>query len=669
MDVKNRMFELINKMKEASEAYYNGAEIMSNFEYDAMFDELTELEKSTGIILPDSPTKKVGTETVDELPKEKHEYPALSLDKTKDYKEFVDAFRKGRNITGCNKAVLMWKLDGSTIQCTYQNGVLVKAATRGNGEIGNIITHNAPYIKGLPLKIPYNGKLVARGEATMTYREFERINSQLEEGVDKYKNPRNLATATVRLLDGNVTRTREIWFSAFNLVFMDDMPDSFSERLDLLKSFGFHTVDSEICDIEELEDRMKAWEQKVSDFDTPVDGLVAAFDDVKYASSLPGTGHNPHVLNGYAFKWADETAETVLREIEWSPSRTGLLNPVAVFDPVELEGTTVSRASLHNVSYMRNLNLALGDRITIYKANKIIPQVAENLSKDNHPCYINKPLCPCCSRPSSIIKSDDSDTLVAKCENPECSAKILGKFVHFCERDCMNIEGMSESTLDKFIKAGFLKEFADLYHLDRYKDLIISMDGFGQKSYDNIIEAVEKSRRTDFVSFVHALGIPNVGKGQAKLLSKAHNGDVMKFLYNCCNGTDFTEIEGIGEVIANSIHYHIFTLQMQSGPDNSDCEITRLLKELSFEAKQIITGDKLAGKTFVITGSLESYPNREAMKDHIESFGGKVTGSVSAKTSYLINNDITSTSGKNKKAKELNISIITEKEFLAMIAD
>ena len=406
---------------------------MSNYEYDALFDELVKLEKETGIILPNSPTQKVGSEVVNDLPKDKHEFPAKSLGKTKSYEDFVAEFRKGEKATNCKEAVLTWKLDGLTIQCTYEDGKLIKAVTRGNGEIGSVITHNAPYIKGLAMTIPYKGKAVFRGEATMTYSEFNRINNSLPENEEKYKNPRNLANATVQLYDSNVMRTREIQFHAFSLVYCDDMPNSFVDRLDFMKAQGVFVVPYAHCSIDCLENVMRQWEKMVNNFDIPVDGLVAAFNDAAYANSLPGTSNKPNPLVGYAFKWADETTETILRDIEWSASRTGLLNPVAIFDPVELEGTTVTRASLHNVSYIEERNLKIGDRITFYKANKIIPQIAENLDKNKCGMISIIKTCPICGEPISLVS--DNDTVVAKCKNENCKAKLVGKFTHFVERD------------------------------------------------------------------------------------------------------------------------------------------------------------------------------------------------------------------------------------------
>lgn len=668
-DILKRMEELIKQLNEAANAYYNsGYEIMSNKTYDDLNDELAKLEQKTGVVLANSPTQKVGYEVVDELPKDKHEFPAKSLDKTKDITEFPPIFSAYDG-----NAVVMWKMDGSTVVATYDNGALTKLVTRGNGEVGSVITHNAPFIKGLPMKIPFKGHLVVRGEAVMSYAEFERINASLPAAVEQYKNPRNLANATIGLYDSREMSKREIWFHAFKLVYMENSNiNTMHEQFKQLADWGFNVVEYEVAMANrELEEVMGLFSQRASRYAFPVDGLVVASNCVTEAEKNAGTGHHPHKTVGYAFKWKDETAETILQKIEWSASRTGLLNPVAVFDPVELEGTTVSRASIHNVSTILNLNLKVGDRILVYKANQIIPQISENLSKTFHerimPGYIDGIRnCPACGGKTEIVRSmaNDSVTLTCHCTNEACPAKLVGKFVHFCERDCMNIEGLSEATIEKFVEEGFLKEFSDLYHLDRYKEQIVSMEGFGVKSYENIIKAVEKSRTTSFVPFIHSLGIPNIGKGQAKLLMPFCHGDVMEFLHNTCNGTDFSVIDGIGEVLELNIH-RWWAGNFQSGVDG-DNEISRLLKELTFEKTETASA-MLVGKTFVITGSLNHYANRDELVSVIEANGGKTSGSVSAKTSFLINNDVTSTSGKNKKAKELGVPIISEEDFLKML--
>lgn len=664
----NRMEELIKKLNEASNAYYNlDREIMSNFEYDALFDELAELEKETEIILSGSPTQKVGYEAVDALPKEKHEIAAKSLDKTKNIEEFPKIFNVFDKM-----AVTMWKMDGATLVATYDEGKLSKLLMRGNGEVASVVTHNAPFIKGLPLQIPFKRHLVTRGEAVMSYEEFERINAELPAKGEPYKNPRNLASSTVKLLDSKEMSRREIWFHAFKIVSVEDTPVmTLSEQFEQLKEWGFNVVEYELTTADDLITVMERFTERVEKFAFPVDGLVVASNAVTEAEKMPDTSHHPHKTVGYALKWADETAETVLAKIEWSASRTGLLNPVAVFDPpVELEGTTVTRASLHNVSYIMDNDLQIGDTVKVYKANMIIPQIAENLSSteerkkvkiSSRYSLIDK--CPVCNDITGV--SDNGSTITLICNNPYCPAKMIGKFVHFCERDCMNIEGMSEATIERFVNEGFIKEFADFYHLDRYKEQIIALEGFGEKSYENIVAAAERSRKTSFVPFIHALGIPNIGKGQAKMLIDFCHGDVMEFLYNTGNGTDFSVVDGIGEVLDNKIH-RWWAENFQDGPDGNN-EVSRLLKELEFEKVEKASSATLAGKVFVITGSLNHYANRDELVNVIEANGGKASGSVSSKTSFLINNDVTSTSGKNKKAKELGVPIISEEQFMQMI--
>lgn len=677
------MRECIDTLNKASAAYYNGGNtIMSDQEWDAMFDRLKKMEEGTGIVYPDSPTHSVGAPVkVDELQIVKHEFPALSLDKTKDIQEFPEIFKK----RAAGMAVVMWKLDGGTIVLTYDNGELIRAATRGNGEVGSDITHNAPYIKGIPMKIPYKGHLVTRGEAVMSYGEFERINSGIVNEEDQYANPRNLANATIIMQDSAEMKDRKIQFFAFKLVYMDDpLPesqDTFMGRLNYLDSLGFDTVYRLYGDSQsDLIDVMNGFSDAVPQFEYPVDGLVVASDDVRYAEKLPETGRHPNPLVGYALKWKDEEVKTTLTEIEWSPSRTGRINPVAVFDPVHLEGTEVTRASLHNVSILKEKRLRVGDSITVFKANKIIPQIAKNLTPgskltyaESHPVY-----CPCCGQETEprITCKDGRTVEVAMCMNPECPAKHVKKFVHFVERDCMNIKGLSEATLQKFIERGFIREFADLYHLDRYKDQIVTMEGFGQKSYDNLITAVEASRKVTFVPFIHALGIPNIGKGQAKLFNKEYSGDVKKFFLDVFQRHDFTHIEGIGEVLNDNLwRWGNEYLRYIPFEDYSNriwpllnLEIYNLLKEVEIQVPEKVStaAVSLNGKTFVITGKLNHFVNRDALVAKIEELGGKSSGSVSKNTSYLINNDVESTSGKNKKAKELNVPIISEDDFLKM---
>jgi len=683
---KKEMETLIKALNEASSAYYNGGtSSMSDREWDAMFDQLKKMEEETGVVYPNSPTQGVGAPVkVDKLLEVRHEFPARSLDKTKDISVFPKIF--GKRAAGM--AVVMWKLDGSTIVLTYDDGQLALAATRGNGETGTDITHNAPYIAGIPQKIPYKGHLVVRGEAVMSYKEFERLNNSRPEGVEEYANPRNLANSTVGMKDSEEMRKRKIQFFAFTLVHMDDQipddQDTFMGRLNYLDSLGFDTVYRLYGDSQsDLIDVMNGFSDAVEQFEYPVDGLVVASDDVRYAEILPGTGRNPDPLVGYALKWQDEIVDTVLRKIEWSLGRTGVITPVAFFDPVELEGTTVSRASVHNVSIMKKYRLRVGDTIGVYKANKIIPQVAVNYTADeNHtPALKYKEShsvhCPCCGMETESHISDDGTTEIEVCVNPKCPAKDVKKFAHFVERDCINIKGLSEATLQKFLDSGFLHEFADLYHLDRYKDQIVSMEGFGQKSYDNLIDSVEKSRRTSFVPFIHSLGIPNIGKGQAKLFDKEYNGDVEKFFVDVFQRHDFTHIEGIGEVLNDNLwkwgNEYLRYIPFGDCHDRVypflNLEVCHLLKEVKIQVPKESSVDAapLAGKTFVITGKLKHFANRDALVAKIEELRGKTSGSVSKNTSYLINNDVESTSGKNKKAKELGVPVISEDEFLEMI--
>lgn len=709
MDKILRMKELVNKLNEASNAYYNGKdEIMSNHEWDTMFDQLAQLEEETGIILPDSPTSKVGADEIggNGLKKVRHEFPALSLDKTKDIYEFPKVFSKAAS----GDCVVMHKLDGCTLCLTYDGsrnggcGRLVQAVTRGNGEIGSDMTYQASYIEGIPMTIGFKGKLIVRGEALMTYSEFERINSNLEEGEEEYSNPRNLANSTITMKEPGL-KGRKVIFKAFKLVYMEpaaddkiEVPATFFGALTLLERLGFGVVEHELArayssnpDVDsDLPDQiinvMNSFSDRVETLDYPVDGLVVASDDYKTADALPVTGHHPNRLTGFAFKWADECVETTLREIEWSPSRTGRINPVAVFDPVQLEGTTVTRASVHNVSIVKKLRLRVGDKISVFKANKIIPCIDKNLTPGDELTYAESHACTCpvCGMETSpmITHSGDRDVEVEMCTNPNCAVKQVKKFVHFCERDCMDIVGLSEKTLEKFIEKGFIKQLADLYRLDTFERNIAAMDGFGQKSYDNIWKSIQISRKTTFVPFIHALGIPMVGKGQAKLFDKAYKGNVKKFFNDVYNRKTFTDIDGIGEKIELSLWdwgsryfgWIPFEKDLLDEMWRTSCntEVYDLLRWIDVEipAEANVAGkDILSGKTFVITGSVNHFKNRAELQAKIEELGGKATGSVTKKTSYLINNDVESTSGKNKKAKELGVPIISEDEFLEMIGE
>ena len=649
MDSRDRITELVELLNNASRAYYaEDREIMSNYEYDELYDELVKLEKETGIVLPDSPTVNVGYESAQKLEKERHETPALSLDKTKDVETLAD-------FLGDRKGLLSWKLDGLTIVLTYEKGHLLKAVTRGNGEIGEVVTANARTFVNLPEDIPYMGRMVIRGEAVIKYSDFERINDQMPEAEAKYKNPRNLCSGSVRQLDPKVTASRSVNLIVFSLVSAEDVDfhNSNLEKYKWLSGLGFDVVDHKLVDKYTIADAVKEYAEEIEKFDIPSDGLVLLMEDIAYGESLGRTAKFPK--NAIAFKWQDEIAQTVLKGIDWSPSRTGLINPIAVFEPVELEGTTVSRASLHNLSYIEGLELGIGDTITVYKANMIIPQIAENLTRKGGLVYPDR--CPACSGPTCVKEENETRTLV--CINPDCPAKKIKLFSDFVSRNSMNIEGISEETLDKFVGLGFITEFADIYRLDRYREEIVNMDGFGEKSFENIINSVNSSRETTAARLINALGIPGVGPQNAKLICRHFNDDIDRI--RNASADELMEIDGIGEVLAENIRAYFADKINRNNLDD-------LLKELSMIRTDIPDDDmKLKDLIFVITGSLEHYENRDQLKAEIERLGGKVSGSVSARTSYLINNDINSGSSKNKKAKELGVKIITEENYIEMI--
>ena len=666
------METLVKKLNEASDAYYNGKqETMSDKQFDSMIDELRELEDILGYALDESPTHTVGSpisSKVDKLQKVTHQFPAKSLDKTKDVNKFISTFNVRPETNECNNAVIMWKLDGSTVQLTYHAGKLVCAATRGDGQIGQDITHNAKYITGIPLEVEDKSDFTVRGEAVMTYSDFNRINEVLPDE-QKYKNPRNLASATITMLDPEEVKPRNIQFYAFELVDHPNLDEfAFYSRLMYCEDLGFQVVEYYLCNpnckvgtIPQISDIIDALTQAVNNYDIPVDGLVAAYDDTSYTRDLKGTEHHPHILKGYALKWSDETVKTTLRDIEWSPSRTGLLNPVAVFDPVELEGTTVSRASLHNFSIMRNMHIRIGDDLEVYKANKIIPQVDKNLS-DSAPYSDENPFgdiyCPECNMVANIHISKDGIESVY-CDNPQCKAKLVYRLEHYCSREAMNIEGLSESTIKKFVDLGYLTCFADIYKLDAYSEAIKHIDGFGVKSWENLWSAIQKSRTTTFIRAIVAFGIPNIGISQAKSLSKYFDGNLSRFMAS--DTFDFSLVEGIGQVAAENIHNWIID-------DNLFGEAFEASLFYHIESKEDANKfDKLSGLSFVITGKVNKFSNRKEFENVVELNGGKVTSSVTSKTSYLVNNDLTSTSSKNKKANELNIPIISEEQFLEML--
>ena len=644
-----RMKELSGILKEASRAYYaEDREIMSNLEYDALYDELVKLEEETQMVLAGSATTTVGYEAVDELPKEAHESPMLSLDKTKD-REVL------RGFIGEHKTLLSWKMDGLTVVFTYNQGNLQKAVTRGNGVVGEVITNNARVFDNVPLKIPYQGELTLRGEAIITYSEFEKINSESEDVDARYKNPRNLCSGSVRQLNNEITAKRHVRFYAFSLVKAEgvNFANSRQQQMEWLKDQGFEVVEYRVVTSDTLDEAMEYFATQIEHNDFPSDGLVALYDDIAYGDSLGRTAKFPR--NAFAFKWADEMAETTLEEIEWSPSRTGLINPVAIFTPVELEGSTVSRASVHNISIMRKLELGIGDRIKVYKANMIIPQIGENLTKSGVKDIPE--ICPACGGKTVIEKVNDVESLY--CRNPECPAKAIKGFTLFVSRDAMNIDGLSEATLEKFIARGFIRDFGDIFEIDRYKDEIIQMEGFGEKSYENLIESLNRAKKTELPRVLYALGIPSIGVANAKMICKELGYDMEKIRH--VSEEELAAIDGIGPVIAKSFADYFKKEGRQEKLDH-------LLSHLELgEAPKQKEEQIFHGMNFVITGSVEHFSNRKEVKEEIEKRGGKVTGSVTSKTNYLINNDTQSSSSKNKKAKELGIPIISEETFIQMM--
>lgn len=645
MDKKERIKELVDILNKASKAYYQDAkEIMSNFEYDALYDELVQLEKDTGIVLANSPTVNVGYEVVSELPKEQHESPMLSLDKTKEVSVLAD-------FAGDKKSLLSWKLDGLTVVLTYQQGKLFKAVTRGNGEIGEVITNNAKTFKNIPLSIPYEGRLVLRGEAIIKYSDFEKINREIEDAQAKYKNPRNLCSGSVRQLNSEITAKRNVNFIVFALISAEnvDFKNSIEQQYLWLEQQGFEVVERKEVTSSNMEETVKYFAEKIKEYDYPSDGLVLMYDDIEYGLSLGRTAKFPR--NGIAFKWEDEQAETTLEYIEWSPSRTGLINPVAVFKPVELEGTTVTRASVHNISIMEELKLGDGDTIKVYKANMIIPQISENVTKSGK-CVIPE-ICPACGERTEIKNDNGVKTLY--CPNKQCPAKHVKLYSLFVSRNAMNIDGLSEETLEKFIDAGYIHEFADIFNLSRYQKEIVETPGFGQKSYDNLIDSLNKAREVELHALLYSLGIPNIGVANAKLICKYFNNDIEKITH--ATAEELVKIDGIGDKMA------VKFVEYFSDKENIK-KFNNLLNELTIIKEENNEEQNMAGLNFVVTGSVERFANRNEVKDYIEKRGGKVTGSVTSKTNYLINNDLLSNSSKNKKAKELGIEIINEEQFL-----
>lgn len=645
------MKDLVHQLNEAGKSYYQkDIELMSNLEYDALYDRLVALEKETGTTLSNSPTIHVGYDILSELPKERHEESMLSLDKTKEISALKDWIGK-------KMGLLSWKLDGLTIVLTYKNGILDKAVTRGNGEVGEVVTNNARTFKNIPGKIPYDGELVLRGEAIIRYSDFNKMNDAIEDIDSKYKNPRNLCSGSVRQLNNEITANRNVRFYAFSLVRKQDSLhiNSREEQLKWLGQMGFDTIEYKVVTSDNMDENVEWFSRQVADNDLPSDGLVLSFDDISYGKSLGTTAKFPR--DSIAFKWRDEVRDTILTEIEWSASRTGLINPIAIFEPVELEGTTVARASIHNISIMEALELGIGDTIQVYKANMIIPQIADNLSKSGGILIPTE--CPVCHSPTKIKNENDVKSLY--CMNPDCLAKRIKSFTHFVSRDAMNVDGLSEATIEKFIAKGFIKELADLFHLSVHKDEIVTMEGFGEKSYHNLIDSIEKARTTTPAKFVYSLGIQNIGLSNAKLICREYGNEFDKVRH--ANRDELLQIPGIGDVIAE-------TFLMFFKDEKNNLWIDDLLNEIIFEEVRIseTTGLELvAGKTFVITGSLEQFSNRNELKEALENQGGKVTGSVTAKTDYLINNDNMSASSKNKKAKELGVLVISEAQVVELL--
>lgn len=648
MDKKKRIKELVEILNKAAKSYYvDAVEIMPNIEYDKLYDELLELEKETNVVLSNSPTQNVGYEIAGELPKKAHESPMLSLDKTKSVEDL-------REWLGDNKAILSWKMDGLTIVLTYRDGELAEAVTRGNGTIGEVITNNAKNFQNIPLKIEFKGELILRGEAIIKYSDFKRINDAIEDATAKYKNPRNLCSGSVRQLNPAITKSRMVYCNIFNVVKADgvDFENSKAKQFEWAKNEGFDVVEYKFTDSKSIADDIAEFESKIESNDIPSDGLVLLLDDIALGERLGSTSKFPR--NAMAFKWSDERQVTKLKYIEWSPSRTGLINPVAVFEPVELEGTTVSRASLHNVSIFEDLMLGVGDEISVYKANMIIPQVYENLTKSNTEKVPDT--CPACGSHASIKQDNESKVLL--CTNPDCQIKHIKQYALMASRDALNIDGLSESTLEKFLSKGFIKNDSDIFKLDRYKDEIVNMEGFGKRSYEKLMAALEEAKHTNVARFLYSLGINGIGSANAKMIAKYFDNDIDKII--TAGKDDLLEIEGIGEVLANSI--------VDFFKDSKNIENVKSLREvLIFEAEEPAGSDSFAGKVFVITGSLEHFTNRNELKELIEKNGGKVSGSVSSKTNFLINNDTASNSSKNKKAKELGVEIISEEDFLKLL--
>jgi DNA ligase (NAD+) len=654
MDKNQRMQELIEKLNEASKAYYgSGKEIMSNFEWDRLYDELVQLEGETGIVMANSPTVNVGelNAVLSGFEKVRHEISVKSLDKTKDV-DTLAAF-----IGGC-PGIMSWKLDGLTIVLTYDNGELVKAVTRGKNGIGELITANARHFAGVPSVIPYKGRLNVRGEALISYADFEKVNASLPEGEEPYKNPRNLAAGSVRQLDSAEVKNRKVQLIVFA---SDHMEDTHAKEFMWLQNMGFNVVSHIVVkDGSQVPVSVETFRSFMSDNPVPTDGLVLQFNETEYGRSLGETDKFPR--DAIAFKWQDEEKETVVKEIFWSPARTGQITPVAVFEPVELEGTTVERASVHNVGILEQLSITPGDTITVYKANMIIPQVSGNntmLGKAVIP-----ETCPACGGRTEIrIGRDGSRQLY--CTNQECSAKHVGRFVHAVKQDALNIVGMSEKTLEDLIDNGYLHTLADLFRLKEHAYPISQMEGYGRKSVDNMLNAVEAARHTDLQRLIYACGINLVGRTASRAICAYFGYDVVKTLN--ASFDELKSIEGIGDEIAGSY------VEWFQNPANQEM-FEDLLSEADLivpqapAVKEVAEGKPgIRGRVIVITGDVYQFDNRSAFKAWVEAHGGKVTGSVSRNTDYLVTNTPNSGTTKNKKAQELGVEIITEQQIIDMV--
>lgn len=647
MDKRERIKELTDILNKAAKAYYQESrEIMTNYEYDALYDELKSLEDEMGIVLAGSPTANVGYEVLSNLPKEEHKTRMLSLDKTKEVDHLIAWLGK-------EEGILSWKLDGLTIVLTYRDGKLEKAVTRGNGLVGEVVTNNAKVFTNLPLSIDFKGELVLRGEAVISYEDFEHINLSITDEDAKYKNPRNLCSGSVRQLNNEVTAQRRVRFYAFSLVSAEEMDfETRSRQMEWLEGKGFDIVENKKVTAANIAETISWFGENVEKNPIPSDGLVLSFDNIEYGRSLGETAKFPR--DSIAFKWRDEVKETILREIEWSASRTGLINPIAIFDPVELEGTTVTRASVHNVSIVKELALGIGDKVKVYKANMIIPQISENVTKSGGAKI--PAVCPVCGGKTHINRERDVETLI--CGNIDCQAKQVKSFSHFVSRDAMNIEGLSEMTLEKLIGAGLVKEPADLFHVEKFKEEFVIMEGFGEKSFENLKKSVERAKNTTPDRLLYSLGIPGIGRANAKLIAKhcLNKWEAIQSL----TAEELISIEGIGNIMAEN-----FTMFFSKEKNKKIVE--DILKEITLNEEAETGSNSLKGMTFVITGSLNHFENREALKEAIEKEGGKVAGSVSSKTNYLINNDLLSNSSKNKKAKELGIPIIDENTIVGWL--